>query len=80
MEAAIITFPQLAGAREPMTIPVSVAAELLGISRAAAYSAVASGRLPALRIGRRLVVPKVKLMELLNEAGSAKHSSPPASA
>jgi len=43
---------------------VSEAAELLGISRAFAYELVARGELPVIRLGRRLLVPKVALLAL----------------
>jgi excisionase family DNA binding protein len=44
---------------------VSEAAELLDISRAFAYELVARGELPVIRLGRRLLVPKVALMALV---------------
>ena len=46
-----------------MTIPE--AARLLGISRSAAYRAVARGEIPTIRIGRRLLVPTAKLYAML---------------
>lgn len=49
----------------PPTMTVAEAGELLGISRRSAYRAVERGDLPALRLGRRLVVPSLKLLELL---------------
>ena len=47
------------------TVTVVQAAALLGIGRDLAYRAVASGELPAVRIGRRLVVPLAQLDHLL---------------
>jgi excisionase family DNA binding protein len=44
---------------------VEEAGRLLGISRAHAYELVARGDLPHLRLGRRIVVPKRALDELL---------------
>jgi excisionase family DNA binding protein len=44
---------------------VPEAARLLGISDRLAYAAAARGEIPALRIGRRLVVPGVALARLL---------------
>ncbi|MFB9618843.1 helix-turn-helix domain-containing protein [Brooklawnia cerclae] len=41
------------------------AAELLGISKDAAYRAAAAGQIPTLRLGRRLLVPVPKLLEML---------------
>ena len=48
-----------------LALTVSEAGALLGISRALAYELVARGELPAVRLGRRLVVPKVAISELL---------------
>jgi len=51
---------------ERQTRTVSEAAQIIGISRATAYSLVAQGKLRAIRISeRRLVVPVKALEELL---------------
>jgi excisionase family DNA binding protein len=50
---------------ERLALTVSEAGSLLGISRALAYELVARGELPSIRLGRRLVVPKVAILELL---------------
>jgi len=47
------------------TLSVPEAARLLGIGRNEAYAAVNAGEIPALRIGRRVLVPKVALKRLL---------------
>jgi excisionase family DNA binding protein len=49
----------------PPTITVERAGELLGISRRSAYRAAASGELPTIRLGRRLLVPSARLLALL---------------
>jgi len=49
----------------PPTITVERAAMLLGLSRSAAYRAAATGQLPTLAFGRRLVVPTFRLMQML---------------
>lgn len=49
----------------PPTVTVEQAAKLLGVSRSAAYRAAATGQLPTLSFGRRLVVPTFRLMEML---------------
>ncbi len=54
-------------AREVLT--VEEAARVLGISRYLAYEGVRSGEIPSLRVGRRIVVPRVALDRLLAEAG-----------
>jgi excisionase family DNA binding protein len=48
---------------------VEEAGRLVGISRATAYLMAAQGRIPTLRFGRRLVVPKAALDKMLVEAG-----------
>lgn len=50
----------------PMLIPVPRAAELLGISRSAAYRCAASGDLPATHLGGRVYVVTARLQELLS--------------
>ncbi len=49
----------------PPTLTVEQTGELLGISRYAAYRAAATGELPVLRLGRRLLVPTPRLLAML---------------
>lgn len=49
------------------TLTVAEAAELLGISKSAAYDFVRSGELPAIRLGRRVLIPESALLRLLGE-------------
>ena len=53
---------------ERLTFTVEEAAESLGISRAFAYEAVARGEIPCIRIGRRVLIPKIALDKLLEGA------------
>jgi excisionase family DNA binding protein len=50
---------------ERRTISVPEAADLLGISRNLAYDAVKLGQIPAIKIGKRLLVPKDAVDRLL---------------
>jgi len=50
---------------DALTVSVEEAGSLLGISRGLAYRLAASGQLPTLRLGRRIVVPKPALDALL---------------
>lgn len=50
---------------QKVTFTVPEVAELLGVSRAAAYRAVKAGDLPALRLGRRWLIPRWKLIDML---------------
>ena len=49
----------------PPTLTVEEASELLGISLRSGYKAVHAGELPTLRLGRRLLVPTAKLLQML---------------
>jgi excisionase family DNA binding protein len=59
---------------ERQTVSVEEAAEILGISRALAYSLVARQELPSLKLGRRVVVPRRALDRLLDLDPSASSS------
>jgi excisionase family DNA binding protein len=55
----------------PVLISVPRAAELLGISRAAAYRFASAGDLPARRLGRRVYVVSAKLREFIETEDKA---------
>lgn len=59
----------------PPTLSVSEASEVLGISRRSAYRAATRGDLPAIRIGRRLLVPTSRLLELLGVSADPEAAS-----
>ena len=50
-----------------LTYTLTEAASRLGISRALAYEAAQRGELPVCRIGRRVLVPRVALLRLLEQ-------------
>jgi len=52
----------------PLLIPVPQAAELLGLSRSAAYRCAASGDLPTRHLGGRVYVVTAKLRQFLESA------------
>lgn len=54
------------------TVTVAEAARLLGIGRASAYQAVATGAIPSLRLGRRIVVPIAALERMLSGPGKGE--------
>ena len=58
----------------PPTLSVEQAGAMLGIPRATAYRAAAKGQLPTFRIGRRLLVPTARLLDLLGVATDAEGS------
>ena len=53
--------------KQRLTLTVDQAAELLGISRSAAYEAIRRDEVPHLRFGRRIVVPRAALIRMLGE-------------
>jgi excisionase family DNA binding protein len=56
-----------AGKIERLTLTVGEAARLLGISRGLAYEMARCGKLPVIRLGRRLLVSKAGLERMLNQ-------------
>ena len=54
--------------RNRITLTVTEAANLLGISRNLCYEAVSKGEIPSLRLGNRLLVPRVALEQLMTAA------------
>jgi excisionase family DNA binding protein len=61
---------------EERVLRVDEAARLLGVAASTYYQAAARGEVPAIRIGRRLVVPGAALARLLENGGEqdATHS------
>ena len=53
--------------QDRLTLSIEEAAALLGISRALAYDLVRRGELPQLRLGRRIVVPRRALENLIDD-------------
>ena len=58
--------------RNRPTIRVEECAAIMGISRTSAYEAIRQGELPALRLGRRLLVPTARLLAMLEDPEKAK--------
>ena len=66
------------GELERKTYTVEEAGRILEIGRSASYGAAASGELPVVRIGKRLLVPRAALDRLLaKEAPGPATSSEP---
>lgn len=53
---------------ERLTITVSEAAKLLGISRGTAYECVRTGQIPSVNFGRRVLIPRRRLEALLESS------------
>lgn len=50
---------------ERLTFTVEEAAQLLGIGRTHAFEMARRGELPTIRLGRRILIPKSRLMQML---------------
>jgi len=57
---------------EKKTLSVEEAARYLGIGRNTAYECVRKGEIPSIRLGRRILVPRNRLEQLLNTEVSMK--------
>ena len=57
---------------ESPVLTIEEAGRYLRLSRGSAYEAARRGDIPTLRIGRRLLVPRVALEKLLASAGSER--------
>jgi excisionase family DNA binding protein len=62
-------------ADERLTLTVPEVASRLGLSRNGAYEAVAAGQIPAIRIGRRVLVPRTALERMLEAAGKPSEAA-----
>ena len=57
---------------EPLTISVPEAGRLLGIGRNVAFRLANERVIPALRLGKKLRVPRVAIERMLEQTGSSK--------
>ena len=62
------------GETDRLTLTVEEAAHLLGISRGLAYELARSGKLPVIRLGRRLLIPRIALERMLNHSQTISDS------
>jgi len=60
------TIPNLSSQLKPVSVSVSHAAELLGISTRTVWNYLRDGTLPAARLGRRILIPYGALQELID--------------
>lgn len=72
--------------RRPRTVPPERAVYtvvevgiLLGVSRSTAYELVRNGTVPSERLGRRIVIPRVRFHAWLDNLGADKPATPGAS-
>lgn len=57
---------------ERLTISVDEAARVLGIGRSLCYDMVREGKIPSLRFGNRIVIPRHALERLLSDPNAVE--------
>lgn len=57
---------------ERLTFTVPEAAQLLGIGRGSCYEAIRRNELPYIKIGRRILVPRHGLLQMLSEPNALR--------
>ena len=63
----------------PAPLTIEECASVLRLRRGSAYEAARTGQIPTIRIGRRLLVPRAKLLHMLGEdAVPEPRDEPPA--
>ena len=55
------------GGADRLTLTVEEVAHLLGISRGLAYELARCGKLPVIRLGHRILIPRVALEKMLSQ-------------
>jgi len=57
-----------------LVLTVEETAKALRLGRISAYKAIQRGDIPSIRIGRRILVPRDRLMALLNERNDQRYT------
>ena len=62
---------------ERLVYNVAEARKLLGLSRGLMYEAIRTGQIPSVKFGRRILIPKIALLRILegSNADNASHRS-----
>lgn len=53
-----------------LTLTVKETAQMLGLSRNSVYQGIATGEIPHIKVGKRILIPRLALERILAEAGS----------
>lgn len=61
---------------EALTVSVPEAGRMLGIGRSTAFKLVKEGQIPAIRLGKKLRVPKATLEKMLQAVDKPTSSGP----
>jgi excisionase family DNA binding protein len=55
--------------KEKLVLSVAETSEIMGISKNTVYELIRQKKLPSITFGKRILVPKVRLIEALNQIG-----------
>lgn len=58
--------------QKSLAFSASEVAKLLGMSKNVVYEAIHTGQIPSTRWGKRILIPRVALMNMLEEVGNTK--------
>ena len=64
------------GNNERLTLTVSETAKLLGLSRNSTYQGVLTGEIPCVKVGKRILIPRLALEKMLAEVGNKTGAIP----
>jgi len=53
-----------------LTLTVKETSELLGLSRNSTYQGILTGEIPHVKVGKRILIPRIALERMLAEAGN----------
>jgi excisionase family DNA binding protein len=59
---------------ESAILSVNECAKMLKLSRGSAYQGCLTGEIPHIKIGRRILIPRVAIQKLLESAGKPKEN------
>jgi excisionase family DNA binding protein len=62
-----IIYSAMSDTSERLTFSPQEVCKLLGLSRGSVYEAIRTGQIPSVKIGRRILVPRVALERLLED-------------
>jgi excisionase family DNA binding protein len=68
----------MAGSHETLAVSVAETARRLGLSRQGTYQAVQRGEIPSVRVGKRILVPRSALEQLLQVGPGVQGPKPDA--
>ena len=57
---------------ERLTYNVVEASRILGLSKNATYQGVLRNEIPHIKVGKRILIPRIAILKMMSEAGNSK--------